>query len=272
MQRRYTLQKTHESNNLLRGRKAEYAASLDAEVAGYSAFLEDIKRGQSAWTAFYTSMMGSIKSAQENLAKIRVIVNKANPHNAASFVETESTESLANEIKANLEYRFYDTLGMKPILTGLVEVAAKGITTEQYYKISKTMDLVDNFLADRRNNLLEDNEYESTLNTSLTNSINDSVTSTKSESQIVRGLVSSLETRQGLLSSAVSDAVKLAQYTREVLDARQNICRDFGNTYLNHVARYHNVRLTIAELSNSFEEEYKDFQSFLERRLSDQQQ
>lgn len=271
-ERRYTLEKTNEATALLRKRKVDYAASLSGEVASYKAFLGDIAAGQAAWSSFYTSMMGSIKTAQDNLAKIRVIVNKSNPHNAAAFVETESTESLANEIKANLEYRFYDTLGMKPILTGLVEVAAKGITTEQFYKISKTMDLVDNFLADRKNNLIEDNEYEAVLNGSLTNSINDSVTSTKTELQIVTGLIQSLETREGLLRTAVNNAVSLSNYARQVMDARRNICRDFTYTYYQHVRRYNNVRLTIAELSNTFDEEYKDFQSFLERKLAEQQQ
>lgn len=267
-EKRYTLEKANEATKLLRARKADYAASLKAEIAGYKAFLGDIKAGQAAWSAFYTAMMGSIKSAQDNLAKIRVIVNKANPHNAA-FVEVgaESTESMANEIKANLEYRFYDTLGLKPILTGLVEMAVKGITVDQYHKISKTMDLTDNFLADRRNNLIEDNEYENVLNSSLTNSINDSVTSTESESAIVAGLVSSLETREGLLKSAVNNAVTLANYAKNVLAARQNICKDFMQSYYAHVRRCNNVRLTIAELSNSFEEEYKDFQSFLERKM-----
>merc|ERR1712032_1422873 len=177
--KRYTLEKNNESSSLLKERKADYAKSLESEVGGYTAFLGDIKKGQEAWTAFYDSMSGSIKAAQANLAKIRAMVEKSNPHNAASFVQTESKESMANEIRANLEYRFYDTLG-KPILTGLVEVAVKGITTDQFYKISHTMDLIDNFLADRSNNLIEDNEYETTLNNSLTNSINDSVTSTNS--------------------------------------------------------------------------------------------
>merc|ERR1711957_396725 len=117
---------------------------------------------------FYDSMAGSIKSAQSNLAKIRAMVEKSNPHTAASFAQTESKESMANEIRANLEYRFYNT--------------------------SHTMDLIDNFLADRNNNLIEDNEYENTLNASLTNSINDSVTSTKSELEIVNGLIGSLDT------------------------------------------------------------------------------
>ena len=108
--KRYTLEKTNESTKLLKNRKSDYAKSLQAEVNGYEAFLGDIKKGQDAWNSFYESMMNSIKSAQENLGKIRVMVNKSNPHNAASFAEVQSTESLANEIKANLEYRFYDTL------------------------------------------------------------------------------------------------------------------------------------------------------------------
>merc|ERR1711957_1144752 len=229
--KRYSLEKTNESTGLLKTRKEDYAKSLEAEVGGYTAFLGDIKKGQEAWTSFY--------------------------------------ESMANEIRANLEYRFYDTLGMKPILTGLVEVAAKGISTDQFYKISHTMDLIDNFLADRNNNLIEDNEYENTLNASLTNSINDSVTSTKSELEIVNGLIGSLDTRMGLLGTAVQNAVALSTYARNVLEARVAICADFAKTYFNHVRRYNSVRLTIAELSNTFDEEYKDFESFLQKKMSE---
>jgi dethiobiotin synthetase len=267
--KRYSLEKTNESTSLLKERKSDYAKSLEAEVTGYTAFLGDISKGQAAWSAFFDSMAGSIKSAQTNLAKIRAMVEKSNPHNAASFAQTESKESMANEIRANLEYRFYDTLGMKPILTGLVEVASKGITTDQFYKISHTMDLIDNFLADRNNNLIEDNEYETTLNTSLTNSINDSVTSTKSELEIVNGLIGSLDTRIGLLGTAVQNAVQLSTYARNVLEARAAICADFAKTYFNHVRRYNSVRLTIAELSNTFDEEYKDFESFLQKKMSE---
>ena len=270
VQKRYTLERTNESTNLLKTRKTEYAKSLDAEINGYNSFLGDIKKGQDAWSKFFDSMMNSIKSAQENLGKIRAMVEKANPHNAASFAQVESTESLANEIKANLEYRFYDTIGMKPILTGLVEVAAKGITTDQFYKISHTMDLIDSFLADRRNNLIEDNEYENTLNSSLTNSVTDSVTSTKSELEIVNGLIGSLDTRIGLLGTAVQNAVQLSTYARNVLEARVKICADFASTFFNHVRRYNTVRLTIAELSNTFDEEYKDFEAFLQKRMSEQ--
>jgi hypothetical protein len=265
--KRYTLEKTNESTKLLKDRKEEYAKSLEAELGGYKAFLGDVKKGQDAWNTFYQSMMNSIKSAQLNLQKIRGIVNQSNPHNAASFAEVQSTESLVNEVRANLEYRFYDTIGMKPILTGLVEVVAKGITTDQFYKISHTMDLIDNFLADRSNNLIEDNEYESTLNNSLTNSMNDSVTSTKSEIEIVNGLISSLDTRIGLLGTAVTNAIQLSVYAREVLDSRVMICADFAETYFAHVRRSNNVRLTIAELSNTFDEEYKDFESFLQKKM-----
>ena len=268
--KRYSLEKTNESTKLLKDRKEEYTKSLEAELGGYKAFLGDVKKGQDAWTNFFDSMMNSIKSAQQNLQKIREIVNQANPHNAASFAQVASTESLVNEIKANLEYRFYDTIGMKPILTGLVEVVAKGITTDQFYKISHTMDLVDNFLADRRNNLIEDNEYESTLNNSLTNSMNSSVTSTKSEVEIVNGLIGSLDTRIGLLGTAVQNAVQLSIYAREVLESRAMICADFAQTYFAHVRRSNDVRLTIAELSNTFDEEYKDFESFLQKKMMDQ--
>jgi hypothetical protein len=268
--KRYTLEKTNESTKLLKERKAQYVKSLQAELDGYNAFLADVQKGQSAWSAFYESMLGSIKSAQQNLQKIREVVAVANPHNAVSFAQVQSKEALVNEIRSNLEFRFYDTIGMKPILTGLVEVVAKGITTEQFYKISHTMDLIDNFLANRRNNLIEDNEYESTLNASLTNSMNESVTSTKSEMDIVKGLISSLDTRVGLLGTAVNNAVQLATYARNVLEARRAICQDFRNTYFAHVRRYNDVRLTIAELANTFDEEYKDFQSFLERKMSEQ--
>merc|ERR1712160_165032 len=127
----------------------------------------------------------------------------------------------------------------------------------------------DNFLADRNNNLIEDNEYENTLNASLKNSINDSVTSTKSELEIVNGLIGSLETRMGLLGPAVQNAVTLSTYARNVLEARAAICIDFAKTYFNHVRRYNSVRLTIAELSNTFDEEYKDFESFLQKKMSE---
>lgn len=265
--RRYTVEKNNESAALLRARKADYAASLAAEVAGYNSFLEDIKRGQEAWTNFYNSMMNSISTAESNLASIRTMVEVANPHNAASFAQVKSTESMANEIRANLEYRFYDTLGMKPILSGLLEVAAKGITTDQFYKISHTMDLIDNFLASRKNNLIEDNEYETTLNESLTNSLNASVTSTNSELEIVNGLVDSLDTRIGLLSTAASNAATLSNYAKEVMEARAAICEDFKNTYFHHVRRYNEVRLTIAELSNAFDVEYAEFEAFLQKSM-----
>jgi len=132
------------------------------------------------------------------------------------------------------------------------------------------MDLIDNFLADRRNNLIEDNEYETTLSASLVNSLNDSVTATKSEEEIVNGLVSSLDTRIGLLSTAVTNAVQLATYAEKVLEARNNICENFSNTYFNHVRRYNDVRLTIAELSNTFDDEYKDFEAFIQKKMIEQ--
>jgi hypothetical protein len=263
---RYSVEKNNESAALLRSRKAEYAASLNAEVEGYNSFINDIKKGQEAWTALYNSMNNSINTAKTNLDEIRKMVESANPHNSPSFAQIKSTESMANEIRANLEYRFYDTLGMKPILSGLLEVAAKGITTDQFYKISHTMDLIDNFLADRRNNLIEDNEYETTLNDSLTNSLNASVTSTNSEIEIVNGLISSLDTRMALLSTAVENAKTLSNYAKQVMEARAAICDDFDRTYFNHVRRYNEVRLTIAELSNNFDEEYKDFEAFLQMK------
>lgn len=265
--KRYTLEKTNESTKLLKDRKVEYSKLLQVELDGYNAFVADINKVQESWTAFYNSMLGSIKTAQENLGKIRAIVNKANPHNAPSFAEVESKESMISEIKSNLEYRFYDTIGMKPILTGLLQVVSKGIDTNQFYKISHTMDLIDNFLANRRNNLIEDNEYSTTLSSSLSNSLQNSVTSTQSEKDIVDGLVSSLDTRVGLLATAVTNAVQLTEYARNVFNARRAICEDFQKTYLTHVRRYNNVRLAIAELSNTFDDEYKDFVSFIERKM-----
>lgn len=270
VEKRFNLEKTVESTNLYKQREAEYAAGLQNEVNGYNAFLRDIEAGQNAWNTFYTSMGNSITTAQQNLAKIRALVERSNPHNAASFAETESKESIVSEIKSNLEFRFYDTLGMKPILTGLIETAAKGISAEQFYKISHTMDLVDNFLVDRRNNLIEDNEYENTLNTSLTNSINQSINSINSILEITNGLVNSLDTRIGLLNTAVENAIQLSTYARNVMEARASICVDFSRAYFNHVRRYENVRLTIAELSNTFDEEYKDFEAFLQKKMSQQ--
>merc|ERR1712032_1732141 len=41
--------------------------------------------------------------------------------------------------------------------------------------------------------------------------------------------------------------------------------------YFHHVRRYNSVRLTIAELSNTFDEEYKDFESFLQKKMSEGQ-
>lgn len=270
VQKRYNLERNRETTNMLKQRKTDYGKSLEAEVAGYNAFIANIKSGQEAWNNFYESMMNSIKSAGESLTQIRTMVERANPHNAASFAQVNSKESMVSEIKSNLEYRFYDTLGIKPILSGLVEIAAKDITVDQFYKISHTMDLLEQFLADRRNNLIEDNEYENTLNTSLTNSLNDSVTATNSEIQIVNGLVASLDTRLELLQTAVANAVQLATYARNVMEARANICVNFAQTYFNHVRRYNNVRLTIAELANTFDEEYKDFESFLQKRINQQ--
>lgn len=266
--KQYTVEKSRESTALLKNRKNEYADSLHEEINGYNAFLGDIKKGQEAWNNFYNSMMNSITTAQKNLGQIRAMVEKSNPHNAASFAQTESKESMANEIRSNLEYRFYDTLGMKPILSGLLEVAAKGISVDQFYKISHTMDLIDNFLADRRNNLIEDNEYENTLNASLTNSINASVMSANSEVEIVTGLMGSLDTRMGLLDTAVQNARQLAHYARQVMEARNHICENFAQTYFQHVRRYNEVRLTIAELSNTFDQEYKDFEAFLQMKAN----
>lgn len=268
IQKRYNLEKTNEQTTLLKDRKSEYAKSLNAEVQGFEAFIADVQKGQTAWETFYQSMLKSIQDAQTSMGKIRQMISHANPHNAA-FVQVDAG-SLASEIKSDLEYRFYDTIGVKPILSGLVEIAAKGITTDQFYKISHTMDLIDNFLADRRNNLIEDNEYETTLSASLVNSLNDSVTATKSEEEIVNGLVSSLDTRIGLLSTAVTNAVQLATYAAKVLEARNNICENFSHTYFNHVRRYNDVRLTIAELSNTFDDEYKDFESFIQKKMIEQ--
>lgn len=73
----------------------------------------------------------------------------------------------------------------------------------------------------------------------------------------------------GLLGTAVQNAVALSTYARNVLEARVAICADFAKTYFNHVRRYNSVRLTIAELSNTFDEEYKDFESFLQKKMSE---
>merc|ERR1712032_866652 len=75
----------------------------------------------------------------------------------------------------------------------------------------------------------------------------------------------------GLLGTAVQNAVQLATYARNVLEARAAICADFARTYFNHVRRYNSVRLPIAELSNTFDEEYKDFESFLQKKMSESQ-
>merc|ERR1712222_148858 len=72
-------------------------------------------------------------------------------------------------------------------------------------------------------------------------------------------------------SEPVQNAVQLATYARNVLEARAAICADFARTYFNHVRRYNSVRLTIAELSNTFDEEYKDFESFLQKKMSESQ-
>ena len=267
--KRYAIEKTEESTNMLKARKVAYSQELDVELNGYETYKNEVAESQKAWFSYFESMMNSINAANENLAKIRQLVNVNNPHLATSFAQTsnKSRESMINEIKSNLEYRYYDTLGMKPILTGLLEVASKGVDSAQFYKIMKTMDLIDNFLANRKNNLIEDNEYQSQYATNLTNSLNDSATSTKGEKDIVSGIISSLDTRLGLLRTSLNNAQTLVQYAQKVYEARKNICSNFNDTYFTHVRRYNSVRLTIAELSNAFDDEYKSFQAFLQKKM-----
>jgi len=269
--KKYAVEKTASSTDLLKTRKQEYVKELDAELNGFEVYEKEVTEAQKAWTAFYDSMLNSIKSAQENLGKIRELVNAHNPQLATSFAETkaQSTEVLAAEIKSNLEFRFYDTLGMKPILANLLEVATKAINNTQFHKIMKTLDLIDNFLVNRRNNLIEDNEYQSQFAQNLVNSVRDSATSTKSERDIVTGLVSSLDSRLALLNTALVNSKTLVTFAQNVLSARKAICTNFESTYYGHLRRYNNVRLAIAELSNSFDDEYKEFSAFIQSKMNE---
>ena len=267
--KKFAIEKTADSTVLLKTRKEEYVKELDAELNGFSQYEQEITESHKAWTSFYDSMLNSIKSAQENLGKIRGLVNVHNPQLATSFAEVQNKETILAEIKSNLEFRFYDTLGMKPILTNLLEVVAKGIPAAQYNKIMKTIELIENFLINRRNNLIEDNEYQSQYSSNLTNSIKDSATSTKSEKDIVTGLVSSLDTRIGLLGTALTNAKTLVEYSKSVHAARKAICDNFDSTYYNHLRRYNNVRLAIAELSNTFDDEYKSFTAFIQTKINE---
>lgn len=271
--KKYSVEKTAASTDLLRTRKQDYVKELDTELTGFDAYANEVTEMQKAWTAFYESMLNSIKSAQENLGKIRELVNAHNPQLSAatSFAETkaQSTETLAAEIKSNLEFRFYDTLGMKPILANLLEVASKGISNTQFHKIMKTLDLIENFLVNRRNNLIEDNEYQSQFSANLVNSVRDSATSTKSERDIVVGLVSSLDARLALLNTALTNSQTLVNYAKNVFNARKVICENFETTYYGHLRRYNGVRLAIAELSNSFDDEYRDFSAFIQSKMNE---
>jgi hypothetical protein len=244
---------------------------LDAELEGFERYGKEVTEMEKAWTAFYESMLNSIKSAQENLGKIRELVNAHNPQLATSFAETksQSKEALAAEIKSNLEFRFYDTLGMKPILANLLEVASRGISNTQFHKIMKTLDLIENFLVNRKNNLIEDNEYQTQLSANLVNSVKDTASSTKSERDIVVGLVSSLDARLALLNTALTNAQTLVNYARNVFKARKVICENFETSYYGHLRRYNGVRLAIAELSNSFDDEYKDFSAFIQSKMNE---
>lgn len=269
--KKYAVEKTATSTELLRNRKQDYVKELDAELSGYETYEKEVQESHKAWTAFYESMINSIKAAQDNLGKIRELVNAHNPQLAASFaqIKSQNKEALAAEIKSNLEFRFYDTLGMKPILSNLLQVATKGFTNTQFHKIMKTLDLIDNFLVNRRNNLIEDNEYQSQYSSNLQNSVRDSATSTKAEKDIVVGLVSSLEARLALLRTATTNAQTLVGYAQNVYTARKTICENFEATYYNHLRRYNNVRLAIAELSNSFDDEYRDFSAFIQSKMNE---
>jgi len=266
--KKYSVEKTASSTELLRNRKQEYVKELDAELKGFETYEKEVTDSHLAWTAFYDSMLNSIKSAQENLGKIRQLVNAQNPQ-LTSFAETksQSTESLAAEIKNNLEFRFYDTLGMKPILANLLEVVSKGISNTQLHKIMKTIDLIDNFLVNRKNNLIEDNEYQSQYSQNLVNSVKDSATSTKSEKDIVVSLIGSLDSRIGLLKTALANSQTLVGYSKSVYGVRKAICENFEATYYSHLKRYNNVRLAIAELSNTFDDEYREFSAFLQSKM-----
>jgi len=266
--KRYSIEKTSDSTTLLKNRKSDYIKQLDAELNDYTHYEQEIDESHKAWTNFFTSMESSIKSAVENLAKIRSLVELSNPQKGStSFVELKNKEAAVAEIKSNLEFRFYDTLGMKPILSNLLEVVSRGISSTQYHKISKTIDMIENFLANRKNNLIEDNEYQAQYSSNLKNSITDSKTSTISEKNIVSGLISSLETRLGLLTTSLVNAQTLVTYSQNVYDARKRICNNFENTYFNHLRRYNNVRLAIAELSNSFDDEYRNFTTFIQKKM-----
>lgn len=266
--KKYAVEKTAASTELLRTRKQEYVKELDTEINEFNVYEEEVSASHNEWTTFFNSMINSIKSAQENLGKIRELVNQSNPQ-LTSFAQTNSQikEALAAEIKSNLEFRFYDTLGMKPILSNLLEVASKGVSNTQFHKIMKTLDLIENFLVNRRNNLIEDNEYQSQYSQNLVNSVRDSATSTKSEKDIVSSLVSSLESRIALLNTAKTNAETLVVNAQKVFTARKIICDNFDATYYNHLRRYNNVRLTIAELSNSFDDEYRDFSAFIQSKM-----
>jgi hypothetical protein len=267
--KKYAIEKTADSTELLKGRKADYSKELQAEIEGFENYEKEITESQKAWTDFYESMRNSIKAAEDNLGKIKELVNAHDPREVAStsFAQIKNKESAIAEIKSNLEYRYYDTLGMKPILTNLLQVVAKGISAPQYHKIMKTIDMIENFLADRKNNLIEDNEYQAQYSSNLVNSIKDSAASTKNEKDIVDGLVSSLETRLGLLRTSRANSAKLVEYARSVHDARERICQNFEDTYYAHLRRYNNVRLAIAELSNAFDDEYKEFTGFIQRKM-----
>ncbi len=264
--KRFSIEKTLESTNLLRDRKTAYVTQLDTEIADYEKYENEVTESVTAWTNFFESMENSIKSALENLVKIRVVVERSNPQNAASFAQTQSKEAAIAEIRSNLEFRFYDTIGMKPILSNLLEVVSKDVSSVQFYKVSKTLDMIENFLVNRRNNLIEDNEFESQYSTSLKSTLSDSRNSITFEKTLVSDLVSSLDTRVGLLNSSLNNAKTLVSYAENVYNAREKICSSFESKFYSHVRRYSNVRLTIAELYNSLDDEYRDFTSFLQKR------
>lgn len=265
--KKYSIEKSKESTSLLKQRKVSFSADLTNEISGFAAQTLEVEKTKASWKKFYDSMNGSINAAFVALRKITELVASSNPQLTASFVQTQNKESLINEIRSELEYRFYDVIGMKPILSNLLEVVAKGISGAQYHQIMKTVDLINNFLVNRQNNLIEDNEYETQYNENLVNSLVDSKNSSVTEKGIIDGVVSSLDNRIALLNVAYNNSGSLVNSSRLVLAARSKICEHFQGTYFTHIRRYHNVKLAIAELSNALGDEYKEFQSFIQKKL-----
>lgn len=268
--KKFAVEKTVESTVQLKAQKTSFSADLQSEITAFGNYVEDVTAAKSAWKSFYDSMTGSLTFALNSLKKIRTLVNVSNPQLAvaAAFVEVKNKESLSNEIRSELEFKFYDILGMKPILTNLLEVAAKGISAAQFHKVQKTIDLIEMFLLDRQNNLIEDNEYQIQISDNLVGSLNDSVSATKNEREMLAHVVSGLNNRLNLLNVALNNSNSLVASSKNVLAARENICAKFNSSHYRHTQRYHNVRLTVAELSNALGDEYKEFRSFIEKKIS----